>query len=95
MKVRYNRGALFDLNEILNYIAERNPAAAAGQLAKFEAAARLIGRNPEIGQLTLREGLRRIVVGRYLMVYEIGAAEITIHYVRHGARQRPWENETP
>ena len=28
MKVRYNRGALEDLDNILSYIAERNPQAA-------------------------------------------------------------------
>ena len=93
MKVRYNRGAVADLDEILDFISERNPAAAAAQLLKFEAAARLISRNPEIVKPTMRHNLRRIVLGNYLLVYEIGATEITIQYIRHGARRRPWEDE--
>ena len=51
MKLRYERGALADLEEIFAYIAADNP----------EAASRLVVR--------------------------------IIHYVRHGARQRPWEGE--
>jgi hypothetical protein len=29
------------------------------------------------------------------MVYEVKADEVIIHYVRHGARRRPWEGEKP
>jgi hypothetical protein len=32
-------------------------------------------------------------VGNYLIVYELGEEEVVIHYVRHGARRRPWEGE--
>jgi hypothetical protein len=28
-----------------------------------------------------------------LIVYEVGQDEVVIHYVRHGARRRPWEGE--
>lgn len=93
MRVRYNRGALVDIDEILTYIAGHNPVAAAAQLAKFEAAERLISRNPEIGKQTMRQNLRRIVVGNYLVVYEMAASEIIVHFIRHGARRRPWEGE--
>jgi toxin ParE1/3/4 len=93
MKVRYNRGALADLTDILTYIAAHNPVAAAAQLEKFEAAARLIGRYPEIGKQTSRPHLRRIVVGNFLMVYEVSVEPVTIHYVRRGSRARPWEDQ--
>lgn len=93
MKVRYNRGALADIDEILTYIGERNPKAAAELLARFERTAELIGRAPEIGTLTQRANLRKLVVGSYLMVYEIVASEAVIHYIRHGARRRPWLGE--
>ena len=39
MKVRFNRGALEDIGEILEYIAKRNPPAAAGLSLQFEDAA--------------------------------------------------------
>ena len=91
MRVRFNRGALADIDEIAAYVAERNPKAAAGLLARFEAASTLLGQSPEIGVRTERMNLRKLVIGSYLMIYEINAGEVVIHYVRHGARRRPWE----
>jgi toxin ParE1/3/4 len=93
VRVRYNRGAAADLSEILDYLARHNPIAAGNQLAKFESTAQLISRFPFIGRKTKRPNLRQIVVGDYLMVYEIGPDVLTIHYVRHGSRKRPWEAE--
>ena len=93
MKIRFNRGALADIDGILGYIGERNPKAAAELLARFEHAAELIGRAPEIGTRTQRDNLRKFVVGSYLLIYEIAAAEVIIHYIRHGARRRPWQDE--
>ena len=93
MKVRFNRGALADLAEILDYISERNPQAAARLALQFEEAAELAGFMPEIGAETSRPGFRRLVVGNYLMVYQVGSDSVTVHYVRHGARLRPWEGE--
>jgi toxin ParE1/3/4 len=93
MKVRFDRAALADISEILDYIESRNPRAAAELLARFEAGAELIGRVPLVGAATQRIDFRRLVVGNYLMVYEVNAEEVIIHYVRHGARKRPWEGE--
>ncbi len=93
MRVRYNRGARADLDEILAYIVERNPAAAARLLERFLATERLISRFPEIGTKTTRRNLRRMVIGNYIMAYEVETDVISIHYLRHGARKRPWENE--
>lgn len=93
MNVRFNRGALSDIDEILNYIADHNPKAAAELLERFEGVARLIVESPQIGIRTERANLRKFVVGSYLLIYEIAATEIIIHYVRHGARPRPWAGE--
>jgi toxin ParE1/3/4 len=93
VRVRYNRGAAADLGEILDYLAHHNPTAASNQLAKFENTVQLIGKFPLIGKATKRPNLRQVVVGDYLMVYEIGTDVLTIHYVRHGSRKRPWQNE--
>ena len=93
MKVRLNRGALNDIGEILDYIAHRNPRAAAELSLQFENAAKLIGSMPEIGSKTTREHFRRLVIGNYLLVYELAGGEAIIHYVRHGARKRPWEED--
>ena len=93
MKVRFNRGALADIDEILAYIGERNPKAAAELQARFERAAELIGHAPEIGTRTERDNLRKFVTDSYLLIYEIAEIEVIIHYVRHGARLRPWQGE--
>jgi hypothetical protein len=36
---------------------------------------------------------RRLPIGRYLLDYDVKGVEVIVHYVRHGARQRPWEGE--
>jgi toxin ParE1/3/4 len=92
MKVRYNSQAAHDIDEILSYLAKQNPAAAARQLSRFEAAIRRISHHPYIG-ISVRKELRRIVVGKYLIIYRVGAEMITIEYIRHSARKRPWEEE--
>jgi len=93
MKLRYERGALADLDEILSYIALDNPGAAGRLAARIEDAAARIARSPYIGEATRKAGFRRFPVGNYLIVYEIGKDEVVVHYVRHGARRRPWEGE--
>jgi len=93
MRLRYERGALADLDEILAYIAQDDRDAAARLVARIEEAAARIARSPYIGEATRKSRFRRFPVGRYLIVYEVGENEVVIHYVRHGARRRPWEGE--
>lgn len=93
MKLRYERGALADLDEIFAYVAQDNRAAAARLVARFEDAAARIAESPYIGEATRKSRFRRWPVGNYLIVYEVGQDEVVIHYVRHGARRRPWEGE--
>ena len=50
-----------------------------------------IPRRPRVLLLALKK--LRFPVGNYLIVYEVGQDEVIIHYVRHGARRRPWEKE--
>jgi len=93
MKLRYERGALADLDEIFAYIAEDNRAAAARLVARIEEAAAKIASSPYMGEATRKSAFRRFPIGKYLIVYEVGRDEVVIHYVRHGARRRPWEGE--
>jgi toxin ParE1/3/4 len=93
MKLRYERGALADLDEIFAYIARDNRAAAARLAARFEEVAARITENPYLGEATRKSRFRRFPVGNYLIVYEVDRDEVIIHYVRHGARRRPWEGE--
>jgi addiction module RelE/StbE family toxin len=93
MKLRYERGALADLDEIFSYVAADSRTAAGRLVARIEDAARRIAATPYIGEATRNPRFRRLPVGNYLIVYEVGTDEVIIHYVRHGARLRPWEGE--
>jgi toxin ParE1/3/4 len=93
MKLRFERGALADLDEIFTYIAQDNPPAAARLVTRIEEVAARIAATPYIGEATRKSNFRRFPVGSYLIVYEVGQDEVIIHYVRHGARRRPWEGE--
>jgi toxin ParE1/3/4 len=93
MKLRYERGALADLDEIFAYIAQDNPAAAARLVVRIEEVATRIAETPFMGEATRKSKFRRFPVGNYLIVYEVDQDEVIIHYVRHGARRRPWEKE--
>jgi toxin ParE1/3/4 len=93
MKLGYERGALADLEEIFEYIAQDNKAAAARLVARIEQVVARIAQTPYMGEATRKSQFRRFPVGSYLIVYEVGQDEVVIHYVRHGARRRPWEGE--
>jgi toxin ParE1/3/4 len=93
MKLRYERGALADLDEIFAYIAADNREAASRLVARIEEVAAKIAASPYMGEATRKSAFRRFPVGNYLIVYETGADEVVIHYVRHGARRRPWEGD--
>ena len=93
MKLRYERGALADLDEIFAYIARDNREAAARLVARIEQVVTRIAKTPYMGEATRKSRFRRFPVGNYLIVYEVGQDEVIIHYVRHGARRRPWEGE--
>ena len=93
MKLRYERGALADLEDIFAYIAADNREAASRLVARIEEVAAKIAASPYMGEATRKSEFRRFPVGNYLIVYEVGTDEVIIHYVRHGARRRPWEGE--
>jgi addiction module RelE/StbE family toxin len=93
VNLRYERGALADLDEIFTYIAADSREAAARLVARIEDAARRIAATPYIGQTTSNTRFRRFPIGNYLIVYEVRMDEVVVHYVRHGARRRPWEGE--
>jgi toxin ParE1/3/4 len=93
MKLCYERGALADLDEIFAYIAADSRQAAGRVVARIERVATRIAASPHIGGTTRRSGFLRFPVGKYLIVYEVGNDEVVVHYVRHGARPRPWEGD--
>jgi toxin ParE1/3/4 len=93
MKLRYERGALTDLDEIFAYVAQNDRSAAARLVEEIEKTASLIAATPEIGGTTRRPPLRRFRSGHYLLVYEITKREVVIYYIRHDGRRRAWDGE--
>src|SRR4029077_17682799 len=91
MQLRYERGALADLEQIFSYIVQDNPKAAAKLVARIEETAACIARILTSERQREKSQFRQFPVGSYLIVYEIGYEDVVIHYVRHGARRRPWE----
>jgi toxin ParE1/3/4 len=80
--------AAADLNEILDYVARDRPAAAAGLLARLEAASRLLAERPGLGRARpdLGAEIRSYAVDRYLIVYRGGADHVLVIRYYHGAR---------
>jgi toxin ParE1/3/4 len=93
MKLRYERGALADLDEIFAYIAADNRKAAGRLVARIENVAAELSASPLMGRETRKARFMRFPVGNYLIVYEIGSDELVVHYVRHSAQSRPWDGE--
>ena len=62
-------------------------------IGRIERVAKRIAASPRIGGTPRKPGFLRFPVGKYLIVYEVGNDEVIVHYVRHGARPRPWEGE--
>jgi toxin ParE1/3/4 len=93
VRVRYAETALTDVDDIISYIAARNPRAAAVVADAIEATAARIGEFPYSAPTTDEPNIRMAPAGRfpYLIFYIVGADEVSIVRVLHGARRRPWE----
>jgi len=65
MKLRYERGALADLDEIFTYIAKDNREAAGRLVARIEGVAARIAASPYIGETARDPGFRRLRVSPF------------------------------
>lgn len=92
MRVRYTRTALFEIDQIFSYLAERSFSAATGVRERVERTVEGLALVPEMAQLTDEPGVRRLPVRSYpyVIFYTIEGDEVVILHVRHGARQSPW-----
>ena len=92
MRVRYRRRAQIDIENIHQYIDERNPRAASEVVARIRRAAERLGVWPLSGHIGRAPGTYEwVVVGLpYVIVYEIDetADEVAIIAVFHGAQDR-------
>lgn len=90
MNLRYTRTALQQIDSTLDYIALRSPQGARSVSRRIIAVVALIEEYPQAGQVTSREGYRRLVLTPYpyVIFYRIAANEIVISRFRHTS-QRP------
>jgi toxin ParE1/3/4 len=95
MKVRYTVPAQADLDEIYCYISENNAFAADRIKRQIKIDADLLGDFPFISRESDYPGIRVRKVRKYpyLIFYSVGADEVRILRVRHGARRWPWEED--
>ena len=90
--VRWSDEAERDLAQIINFIAERNPAAADRMQALFSEAVEGLPDHPRAYRDGRVAGTREIVVHpNYVLIYRIALDTVWIVNVLHSARRYPPE----
>lgn len=77
-----------DLEEALDYLEERSPAAAERLAGAIEERCQLLGSVPGLGRPRddLRPGLRSLVVERYVLFYRVTEQAVEVLRILHGSR---------
>lgn len=94
MRVVWTRRYLKELAAIGDYIAERNPAAAARIVNEIHTrTARALAANPFIGRPGDISGTRELVLSTipYIVAYRVREDQVEVLFVQHGARLWPDE----
>jgi plasmid stabilization system protein ParE len=85
MKVRLSGAARAYILREARYLLDRSPAAGAAFLKSIQSARQRLSQYPEIGfQPFPAKGSRRLVVGNYVLDYDVGPSGIGITAIRHG-----------
>lgn len=89
MKLEFAEAARTELEDIEDFIAADDPAAARRVVTDVVHACATLLATPELGArigFVRRVVLRRLVQKPYLIVYSVRSDRIIIHRIRHGAR---------
>jgi addiction module RelE/StbE family toxin len=91
MDVVWSKAARRDFDAIWSGIEEKSPARASRIGRLILAAAAKLETMPRLGRPGRVEGTRELVIARspYLIVYAVGAAQVSIVRVLHGAMRWP------
>ena len=91
MSVRWTKPALRDLEEIGDFIARDDAAAAAKTVATILDHAEALARHPHLGRAGRIAGTRELVVAHtpFVVPYRVVGDDVQILAVFHGARQWP------
>jgi plasmid stabilization system protein ParE len=91
-KVKLSKNARTFLQREAKYLRERSPAAADAFLNRFREASRNLSKFPELGRrkdaLPI-EGSMRLVVGDYILDYDLMGVTVSITAIRHGRQMDP------
>jgi toxin ParE1/3/4 len=76
-----------DLVEILDYLEERNPQAAARLATAIDGRCTLLGQLPEMGRTReeLGPAVRSVVIEQYVLFYRVTATAVEVLRILHGA----------
>ncbi|MGH6913290.1 MAG: type II toxin-antitoxin system RelE/ParE family toxin [Geminicoccales bacterium] len=87
-RLRFSRRAQRDLDRIGDYIKKRNPAAAERWVDLIESKCRSLADQPRLGRsrVDVRQDLRSLAVGSYIIFYHRIEDGIEIVRVLHGRR---------
>ena len=94
MKIVWTRRYLRELEAIGDFVAERNPRAAARLVREIHSRIeKLLSDNPFAGRLGEILGTRGVVVSgtSYVVAYRVNGETVEILFVQHGAKAWPDE----
>ena len=90
MKIRFLNSALQDIQEIKDYIAKDNPAAARRLIQSFKKKTNQLIQHPFSGRVipeTADSNLRELIVSNYRIMYQVSEPFITVFAVYESHRQ--------
>ena len=89
MNVEYDDGAIDDLDQIENHVAQDRPLAARRLRGRLIDACERLADFPQIGRRSHQTRLRELTtVPPYFVFYSLGADAVRIRRIIHGARLR-------
>jgi len=91
MRIRWTEGAVGNLDQVEEYIAQDNPPAAVAAVLKIIEAAQMLADYPSIGKRGRERGTRELVVAGlpFIIIYAVHREELVIIRVLHTAMKYP------
>lgn len=97
MRVRYTEPAIVEFESIISYFLAHTPLLAPDIADAIDRAVTQLLKHPYSSEETEMPGIRELYLRRfrYWIFYTVEGDEVVILHIRHAARLRPWEQESP